>query len=121
MSILEDPDFKMRWAMYQSSLSSGIPIVSKEVCAVICAMLVVHGNHEAFTHNHRLVAELLYAMKRFRLKGGESCDASFALMLKGYINGLDLYYEREGGVPDYINSLFKERYGFEFNINNGKK
>lgn len=110
-----------RKAMYDACLQMELPIVSEEHCAIICAMLVVHGNHEMFTHNHRLVTELAYAQKRFRVEGGESPDPHFAMLLKGYINGLELYYEREHDVPDYINDFFEERYSFRFNIGPDKK
>ena len=54
-SIFDNPQYKERWAMYQSALTAGIPIVSTETCAILCAMLLVWGNTEEFTHNHRLV------------------------------------------------------------------
>ena len=58
MSIFDTPEYKERWAMYQSALDAGLPIVSTETCAIICAMLLVWGNTAEFTHNHRLVCEL---------------------------------------------------------------
>ena len=69
-SIYDTPEYKERWAMYQSALDAGIPIVSTETCAIICAMLLVWGNTAEFTHNHRLVCELQYAQKRFGIEGG---------------------------------------------------
>ena len=116
MTITDDPKFKERWAMYETALAAGLPIVNTETCAIICAMLVVHGNHEMFTHNHRLVAELLYAQKRFKVEGGESPVVHFAMLMKGYVNGLEAYYQREHDVPDNINDLFEERYGFRFKL-----
>ena len=47
-SIYDTPEYKERWAMYQSALDAGIPIVSTETCAIICAMLLVWGNDERF-------------------------------------------------------------------------
>lgn len=114
-SILDNPQFKQRWAMYETSLQAGLPIVSREVCAIICAMLEVWGNHEMFTHNHRLVCELLYAQKRFHIEGSESPDAQFALLLKDYVHTIRLMQDRENRVPDHIDHLFQERYGFHFN------
>ena len=38
-SIFDTPEYKERWAMYQSALDAGLPIVSTETCAIICAML----------------------------------------------------------------------------------
>ena len=72
MSIFDTPEYKERWAMYQSALDAGLPIVSTETCAIICAMLLVWGNTAEFTHNHRLVCELQYAQKRFGIEGGET-------------------------------------------------
>jgi hypothetical protein len=114
-SILENPQYKERWAMYQSALQAGLPIVSRDVCAVICAMLLVWGNSEEFTHNHRLVCELQYAQKRFKIEGSESPDADFARLLQSYVSQLELMQQRENRVPDHIDRLFQERYGFHYN------
>ena len=114
-SIYDTPEYKERWAMYESALQVGLPIVSRETCAIICAMLQVWGNHEMFTHNHRLVAELLYAQKRFHVEGGESPDAEFATIMQSYVSQLELMQQREDRVPDHIDHLFQERYKFHFN------
>ena len=116
MSIYDTPEFKARWAMYEASLKAGIPIVNTETCAIICAMLLVWGNSEQFTHNHRLVCELLYAQKRFHIEG--SCapnDCQFLTALNYYISLLELNQRRENRVPDIIDDMFSERYGFRFN------
>lgn len=114
-SILDNPQYKERWQMYESALQVGLPIVSRETCAIICAMLLVWGNHEMFTHNSRLVCELRYAQKRFHVEGGESPDPEFAKKLQYYVGNLELVQQREDRVPDYIDHLFQERYGFNFN------
>lgn len=114
-SLLDNPQFKEREAMYDSALAAGLPIVSRETCAIICAMLLVWGNDERFTHHHRLVCELQYAQKRFKIEGSESPDADFAVMLQGYISQLQLMQDRESRVPDHIDQMFQERYGFHFN------
>ena len=116
MTIYDNPQYQQRWAMYQSALSAGIPIVSRETCAIICAMLLVWGNTEEFTHNHRLVCELKYAQERYHIKGGETPDREFAKQLRYYINLLQLMQDREGRVPDQIDDMFHERYGFGFNV-----
>lgn len=114
-SLLDNPQFRQREVMYDSALAAGLPIVSRETCAIICAMLLVWGNHEMFTHNHRLVCELRYAQKWFHVDGGESPDAEFTAILQGYVSQLQLVQDRENRVPDYIDNLFQERYGFHFN------
>ena len=114
-SLLDNPQFKQREAMYNSALAAGLPIVSRDVCAIICAMLLVWGNEERFTHHHRLVCELRYAQKRFRIEGSESPDADFTRLLQSYVSQLELMQQREDRVPDHIDAMFQERYGFHFN------
>ena len=114
-SIFDNHQYKERWAMYQSALTAGIPIVSTETCAIICAMLLVWGNTEEFTHNHRLVCELQYAQRRFHIEGSESPDPEFDALLQSYVSQLELMQQREDRVPDHIDAMFQERYGFHFN------
>lgn len=123
MSIFDTPEYKQRWAMYDAALKAGIPIVSIETCAIICAMLLVWGNTAEFTHNHRLVCELEYAQKRFHIEGGETpTDRNFLTALNYYTDLLELNQKREDRVPDFIDELFIERYGFHFNkMFNNKK
>ena len=114
-SILDNPQYKERWQMYDSALKAGIPIVPTETCAIICAMLLGWGNTAEFTHNHRLVCELQYAQKRFKIEGSESPDPEFAALLQSYVSQLELMQQREDRVPDHIDALFQERYGFHYN------
>lgn len=115
-SIFDTPEYKERWAMYQSALDAGLPIVSTETCAIICAMLLVWGNTAEFTHNHRLVCELQYAQKRFGIEGGETpTDRNFLTALNYYTDLLELNQKREDRVPDFIDDMFRERYGYHFN------
>ena len=116
MSIFDTPEYKERWAMYDSALKAGIPIVSTETCAIICAMLLVWVNTAEFTHNHRLVCELQYAQKRFHIEGGETpTDRNFLTALNYYTDLLELNQKREDRVPDFIDDMFRERYGYHFN------
>jgi len=114
-NLLDNKMFQFREAVYDASLQMELGIVPFEVCAIICAMLLVWGNHEMFTHNHRLVAELRYAQKRFHLNGSEIPDRKFAAMLQSYVEQLQLMQDRESRVPDHIDDIFQERYGFHFN------
>ena len=115
-SIFDDPQYKQRWAMYETALAAGIPIVSTETCAIICAMLHSWGNSEQFTHNHRLVCELQYAQRRFHIEGGETpTDRNFLTALNYYIDLLEMNIKRESRVPDHIDQMFQELYGFHFN------
>jgi hypothetical protein len=115
-SIFDNPQYKERWQMYESALKAGLPIVSTETCAILCAMLLVWGNSEEFTHNHRLVCELQYAQQRFGIEGGNAPrDRNFLTTLNYYTDLLELNQRREDRVPDHIDQMFQKRYGFHFN------
>lgn len=115
-TIYDTPEFRQRWQMYETALAAGLPIVSTETCAILCAMLLVWGNTEQFTHNHRLVCELHYAQRRFHIEGSETpSDRNFLTALNYYTDLLTLNQQREDRVPDHIDQMFQERYGFHFN------
>ena len=115
-SLLDNPQYKERWAMYESALAVGLPIVSRETCAIICAMLLVWGNCEEFTHNHRFVCERQYAQRRVHIEGsGTVSDLKVRTALSYYTDLLELNQRREDRVPDHIDAMFQERYGFHFN------
>ena len=115
-SIFDTKEYKERWQMYETALQAGIPIVNTETCAIICAMLLVWGNTAEFTHNHRLVCELQYAQKRFGIEDGSvPNDRKFLTALNYYTDLLTLNQQREDRVPDFIDSMFQERYGYHFN------
>jgi len=115
-NITESKKYQKRWAMYQAALQTGLPIVSRDTCAIICAMLVVWGETEEFTHNHRLVCELQYAQQRFGISGGNVVgDTEFAASLQYYVRNLQQWQDEGKGVPPKIDAMFKERYGFCFN------
>ena len=108
MGIFDTPEYKERWAMYDSALKAGIPIVSTETCAIICAMLLVWGNTAEFTHNHRLVCELQYAQKRFHIEGGEKpTDRNFLTAFNYYTDLRSISNERTE-CPTISTQCFKK-------------
>ena len=44
-----------------------------------------------------------------------TADADFAALLQSYVSQLELMQQREDRVPDHIDTMFQERYGFHFN------
>jgi hypothetical protein len=56
---------------------------------------------------------LQYAQERFNIKGGETPnDRNFLTALNYYTDLMELNYKRDNTVPDFINDMFKDRYGF---------
>ena len=101
-------------------LSIGIPALTTDTCARIMAVLLVHGNNEAFTHNMHFVADAEYIQKRFHLYGTGIVPAEFAELLRKYEKELEEYNElhkneAEGCVfsdakPEWAVKLFKDMY-----------
>jgi hypothetical protein len=57
-----------------------------------------------------------YAQKRFHIEGGETpSDHNFLNALNYYTDLLELNQRHEGCVPDFIDDMFRERYGYHFN------
>ena len=74
------------------------------------------GQYGKSSHNHRLVCELQYAQKRFHIEGGEKpTDRNFLTAFNYYTDLLTLNQQREDRVPDHIDAMFQERYGYHFN------
>ena len=113
-SIFDNPKYKERLAMYETALAAGIPIVSADTCALICAALAECGNTEEFTHNHRLVCELRYAQERFNVKGSECVtDPYFHETLRHYVRLFEACHKENKEIPSSINEVFMTRYGFK--------
>jgi hypothetical protein len=97
-------------------LAAGIDSMSIGKAAMTAAMLLVHGNHEAFTHNTKLVADLLYIQQRYHINGSEIADSSFVEELKACVAELEGYEKKNGflAIPQEYKKWFKEMYSIEF-------
>jgi hypothetical protein len=115
----------MSMSIYEQWLSSfemaGLPAINTDTCARIMAVFYVYGNNEAFTLNHKLVADLRYIQRRFGLYGTCTPNPDFIDSLKGYIKELEECEGTDCGNsifvkkprPNWCTDLFKSRYGFE--------
>lgn len=108
----------------EAMLEVGMPAIQEDTCARIFAVIYVHGNNEAFTSNERLLADIEYIQKRFRVSGGEVPDINFASLVRRYVRELE-DYEREhvnkrpttalfaSHIPQWARDLFMNRYGIK--------
>lgn len=106
----------LRKAWNETCLNAGIDSMSISKAAMTAAMLLVHGNHEAFTHNEKLVADLVYIQKRYNINGGCVADQEFTKSLKWWVDELQIN-ERlygYGYVPDMPKRYFKDMYNVDF-------
>lgn len=97
-------------------LAAGIDSMSVGKAAMTAAMLLVHGNHEAFTHNTKLVADLQYIQQRYHINGSEVADSEFAEVLKYCVEELESYEKDNGflAIPKDYKKWFKEMYNVDF-------
>lgn len=103
---------EFRNAMYETALAAGIPILSKDTCARLLA--IVHSiTHEGFTYSERARAEIRYAQKRFGVDGGETPDPGFARLVKRYVDEIEGYGAANKTVVPWAAEFAKERYGIE--------
>lgn len=101
-------------------LSIGVPALTTDTSARIMAVLMVHGNNEAFTHNTHFIADAEYIQKKFQLYGTGRPPADFAELLRKYVAELEEYNElhkneAEGCIfsdakPEWAVKLFKDMY-----------
>lgn len=105
----------------EAMLEVDIAAIREDTCAQIFAVIYVHGNNEAFISNERLLADIKYIQKRFRVSGGEVPDTDFVSLVRKYVRELE-DYEREhvnerhttalfsSHIPEWARDLFMNRY-----------
>lgn len=110
-------------ALYTNFIAAGITAISVGTAAKILAVIYVHGNHEALTHNVKLKADIEYIQARYGISGGEKPDREFGRLFRKYVKLLELYYDPSMGynytlekenLPDWATDLFSKRYGITF-------
>lgn len=74
-------------------LSLGINALTTDTAARIMAVLLVHGNNEAFTHNTHFMADAEWIQKHYQLYGGGTPPSDFKRILKKYVDELEEYNE----------------------------
>ena len=93
-----------------SCLQVGLPILSLDTCARVAA--IVHSsNSEMVTHCPKLLADLDYIQKRFRIEGSEVPDAAFVVELQSYVQEIKESFEKTKAAPQWCNDFCQERYG----------
>ena len=104
-------DLRMQWN--QACLAIGITAIGIRNAAITGAMLLIHGNHEAFTHNNKLVADLLYIQQRYHLQGSETPDPDYVAELQACVKEMEQYEKDHGynAIPPRMSKYFKEMYG----------
>lgn len=114
-------DLRMQWN--QACLAMGIPAISLSHAAITGAMLLIHGNHEAFTHNAKLVSDLWYIQRCYHLQGSEAPDPDYVAELQACVREMEQYEKEHGynAIPPRMREYFRKMYGTDFpNNKNGR-
>ena len=100
---------ELRNQLYETALSTGIPIISGEKCCQILAYLYVYGGaNEQVIYNDRLRNAIFYAQKRLNIEGGENFNTELAEKMKEYIKSIADHYN----PPEWVIELENE-YGIK--------
>lgn len=103
--------------LLRTSLSVGLPVISRDTSARILAVIYGYGNNEAFAMSPKLTEDIKYIQERFGIKGGAVPEKEFADLLRWYIKDIELYDKNKHDTgkpyPDWATRLFKDRYGIK--------
>jgi len=102
-----------RKAMYAACRQMDMEIVPMDIGARVMAWVGLQGGDERVSLSPRLKCELEHLQELYHIKGGETPDKDFVLLIQEYTNELKEYTDKHDGEwPAWLNGLIKERYGF---------
>lgn len=109
-----DFDFQFYLATLRTADAVGMAVVKKDDLARVMAIILNEGGNEQFTHSYKLMAEMQFAQEKYHIRGGETPDPRFVLLLQRYNREIEIYQEQhKGGYPDWAVTLMKDRYGIK--------
>lgn len=109
-----DFDFQFYLATLRTADAVGMAVVKKDDLARAMAIIYNEGGNEQFTYSYKLMAEMQFAQEKYHIRGGETPDPRFTLLLQRYIREIEVYQEQhKGGYPDWAVTLMKDRYGIK--------
>ena len=91
--------------LYETALSAGVPIISKDKCCQLLAWVFVYGGgHEQVVMDGWLRNAILYAQQRLNINGGEIPNMELAILMNKYIKSVSDY----DNPPEWVLLLEKE-------------
>lgn len=107
-----DFDYDFYLVTLRTADAVGMAVVNKDDLARVMAIILHEGGNEQFTYSYKLKVEMQFAQEKYHIKGGETPDPRFVLLLQRYIREIEIYQEQhKGGYPDWAVTLMKDRYG----------
>lgn len=108
-----DFDYDFYLATLRTADVVGMAVAKKDDLARVMAIIYKEGNNEQLTHSGKLKAEIEFAQEKYHIKGGETPDSRFLILMQRYIREIEVYQETLDGYPDWAHILMKERYGIK--------
>ncbi len=103
-----------RKALYAACRQMGMAIVPMDIGARIMAWVGLQGGDERVSLSPRLKCELEHLQELYHIKGGETPDKDFVLLIQEYTNELKDYTDKHNGEwPTWLETIIHERYGFK--------
>lgn len=103
-----------RKAMYSACRQMDMEIVPMDIGARVMAWVGLQGGDERVSLSPRLRCELEHLQELYHIKGGETPDKDFVLLIQEYTKQLTDYTNAHNGeFPEWLNTLIQERYGFK--------
>lgn len=103
-----------RKALYAACRQMGMAIVPMDIGARIMAWVGLQGGDERVSLSPRLKCELEHLQELYHIKGGETPDKDFVLLIQEYTNELKDYTDKHNGEwPTWLETIIQERYGFK--------
>lgn len=87
-------------------------MINVEAAARIMAVLYVHGNNEAMTHNMKFKSDLRYIQRRFDIEGAMTPDRVFCLLFRRFVKELE-DADSNNVIPKWASDMFINKYGIK--------
>ena len=105
---------EFRKALYAACRQMDMAIVPMDTGARVMAFVGLQGGDERTVMCPRLKTELEHLQELYHIKGGETPDKDFVLLIQEYTKQLKEYTDKHDGEwPTWLGKLIQERYGFK--------
>ncbi len=109
-----DFDYNFYLTTLRTADAVGMTVVKKDDLARVMAIILNEGGNKQFVYSYKLKVEMDFAPEKYHIRGGDTPDPRFVLLLQRYVREIEIYQEQhKGGYPDWAVTLMKDRYGIK--------
>lgn len=103
-----------RKAMYSACRQMDMEIVPMDIGARVMAYVNLQSGDERMVMSPRMKCELEHLQELYHIKGGETPDKDFIMLLQDYTEELKDYTDTHNGKwSPWLYELIEKRYGFK--------